>query len=152
MIRLIQGLGTRQVDMTQFDMDDLLSRINHSSDRSLEPIEKLNFPKLFFHMDMGFGHAGKVIAREFLVDLNELSGSYIWPFEIEDACIFIRTCCNKTHDYLGRDFRHLFLKNPEYHALFAEYAVNSIYFHGFPKASNYDTRFLLGESGVPFEK
>lgn len=131
---------------------DLISKIEKLKDSRVALNHKPGAPRIKFHLDRSFNYTGNIIAREFLIDLNELSGTYIWPIHIEDACIFISTCCEDTKDFRGKDFRHLFLKDPEYHSVFEQYDISAIYFYGFDNTGNYDTRFLIGRGGIPYNK
>ena len=131
---------------------DLISLIEKCAEGV--PLQSLRdeYARLTFHLNTEFGKWGYILSREFLVELNELSGNGILPYEISDSCIIIKTYCKKSYDFQGIDYRQLFLENEEYHQLFSSYQVNSIYFHFFPKQANFESRYLLNEIGIPFQK
>jgi hypothetical protein len=108
-------------------------------------------PRVNFQLDRPYDSTAPFVAYDFLVELYQLYGYPVHPVQLERGCIGIAVQLSSPMDYLGRDFRYLMLKDPEYHDLFRRFGVQAMFLHNFPSAGNDDnySRFRTDELGTP---
>lgn len=107
-------------------------------------------PIIKFILNRKFDRYARLLAYDFAANFYEISGVDIADAQVSDGCIAIDLRLESNLDFLGRDIRSQMISSDEYRELFAQFDVQSIYFHCFPNSSNSDHKWLIGPTGRPY--